>query len=113
MFVALAVAVFPFSIPSFDFIYFHFCRHFMSAFLGTRSIEIADAPIFIYIHGGYWQILDKTVSAYGVEPLVNSGIKVIVLDYELCPNVSLEQLVDQVQRAAAFIVKYATTLGSR
>lgn len=76
-------------------------------------LKIADAPIFIYIHGGYWQMLDKAVSAYCVKPLVTAGIKVIVLDYDLCPNVTLEQLVDQIQRAGTFFLQYAFQLGTR
>lgn len=65
------------------------------------SFLFLDAPIFIYIHGGYWQLanIDKTNSAYVVEPLYKAGHKVIVLDYDICPNITLEQLVDQVQRA--------------
>lgn len=67
----------------------------------------ADSPIFIYIHGGYWQELNKTNSAYCVHPLVAAGIKVIVLDYDLCPNVTLEQIVSQIERAGEYILDYA------
>lgn len=77
------------------------------------NICVPDAPIFVYIHGGYWQELDKTISAYPVEPLYKAGHKVIVLDYELCPRITLEQLVDQVQRAGIFIVNYAKSMGTR
>ena len=72
-----------------------------------------DAPIFVYIHGGYWQEVDKEDSAYCVGPLINSGCKVIILDYDLCPTVTLDQLVDQVNRAGEFILSYAHTMGSR
>ncbi|XP_031622293.1 kynurenine formamidase [Contarinia nasturtii] len=72
-----------------------------------------DAPVFVYIHGGYWQALDKTVSAYVVEPLYKAGHKVIVLDYDICPNVTLEQLVDQIHRAGISIVNYAKSIGTR
>lgn len=77
--------------------------------------QFSDAPIYIYIHGGYWQIVDicKEVSAQGVAPLVAAGIKVIVLDYEKCPKVSLEQLVDEMGRAIDFILDYALENGSR
>lgn len=70
---------------------------------------ISDAPIYVYIHGGYWQIVDicKEVSAHGVTPLVAAGIRVIVMNYEKCPKVSLEQLVDDMGRAIDFIVAYA------
>lgn len=55
---------------------------------------IPDAPIFVFVHGGYWHLdFDKTTSAFMVEPLYKAGLKVIVLDYDLCPKVTLEQLV--------------------
>lgn len=77
--------------------------------------QFSDAPIYIYIHGGYWQIVDicKEVSAQGVAPLVAAGIKVIVVDYEKCPKVSLEQLVDEMGRAIDFILDYALAIGTR
>jgi arylformamidase len=65
-----------------------------------------DSPIFVYIHGGYWQGMEKWNSAYVVDPLVKKGIRVIVLDYDLCPSVTLEQLVAQVQKAFKWISDY-------
>lgn len=41
---------------------------------------------FVYIHGGYWQELNKDISAYCVEPLVNAGIRVVVPGYDLAPK---------------------------
>lgn len=92
-----------FSFP-FDCLYSQYWTHILNNLHG-----ISDAPIYIYIHGGYWQILDicKEVSAYGVAPLVATGIKVIVMNYEKCPNVSLEQLVDEMERAIDFILDFA------
>lgn len=77
--------------------------------------EISDAPIYIYVHGGYWQIMEicKEVNAYGATPLVTAGIKVIVMNYEKCPNVSLEQLVDEMERAIDFILDFALENGTR
>lgn len=40
---------------------------------------------FVYIHGGYWQELNKDISAYCVEPLMNAGIRVIIPGYDLAP----------------------------
>ncbi|XP_058447443.1 kynurenine formamidase [Malaya genurostris] len=67
-----------------------------------------NAPLFVYIHGGYWQILNKDESAYCVKPLVEKGIRVFVLDYDLCPNITLTQTVEQIKRAGEYILKYAT-----
>nr|ABF18206.1 kynurenine formamidase [Aedes aegypti] len=66
-----------------------------------------DAPLFVYVHGGYWQMLSKKESAYCAKPLVQKGYRVIVLDYALCPKVTLEDLVKQVQRAGEYILNYA------
>lgn len=66
-----------------------------------------DAPLFVYVHGGYWQMLSKKDSAYCAKPLVRKGYRVIVVDYELCPKVTLEELVKQMQRAGEYILNYA------
>lgn len=65
----------------------------------------ADAPVFVYIHGGYWQMLDKNISAYCVAPLVTAGIKVIVVGYDLCPTVTLAELVEQITKFGEFLLK--------
>lgn len=49
-------------------------------------------------------MLDKNVSAYCVEPLLAAGIKVIVLGYDLCPTVTLTELVEQVTKFGEFIL---------
>ncbi|KAL5293410.1 AFMID.2 family protein [Megaselia abdita] len=66
-----------------------------------------DKPIFIYLHGGYWQRLNKEVSAYCVSPLAEKGYRVIVMDYNLCPKVNLETVVSQVKEGVKHILKYA------
>lgn len=66
-----------------------------------------NAPLFVYVHGGYWQMLSKKESAYCAKPLVQKGYRVIVLDYALCPKVTLEELMKQVQRAGEYILNYA------
>ncbi len=46
----------------------------------------AEAPIFVYFSGGYWQELSGDVSAYPVEPLVKAGVVVAVVDYDRAPG---------------------------
>lgn len=53
-------------------------------------------------------MMDKWNSAYMVPPLVAKGIRVIVVDYELCPVVTLEKLVQQVQKSFKWISDYVT-----
>lgn len=48
--------------------------------------SISSDNTFVYIHGGYWQELNKDISAYCVQPLVTAGIRVIIPDYDLSPT---------------------------
>lgn len=70
-----------------------------------------DAPLFVYIHGGYWQMLEKETSAYPAKPLVDHGVRVMIVGYELCPSLTLEELVRQVKVAGEFVLNYATENG--
>lgn len=47
---------------------------------------ILDASVFIYIHGGYWQALDRNISSYCVQPLFKAGSVVAVVGYDLTPK---------------------------
>jgi len=73
----------------------------------------SDAPIVVYIHGGYWQDLNKDMSAYCVGPLVSNGYKVIVVEYDLCPQLTLSELIQQVTKCGVFILDYADRLKCR
>lgn len=47
---------------------------------------ISDAPIFVFIHGGYWQEFSKDLTGFSVPLFVKNKIKVITVGYDLCPN---------------------------
>nr|XP_014286336.1 kynurenine formamidase isoform X2 [Halyomorpha halys] len=72
-----------------------------------------DSPIFVYIHGGYWQELNKDISNYPVLPLVESGIRVFVPDYSLAPEASVSDIVEQIKRLGEYVLKGAAESGSR
>jgi len=56
-------------------------------------------PLHIFIHGGYWQALDKADHSFVAKPFVERGIAVAVVNYDLCPGVSLSHIVDQMREA--------------
>lgn len=58
-------------------------------------------------------MLNKNISAYCVGPLVTAGIKVIVLEYDLCPTVTLTELVEQVAKFGEFILQNSEYANSR
>jgi len=63
----------------------------------------SNAPVLVFIHGGYWQRLDKDHYAFALEPLVAAGALVATVNYPLCPDVSLDTLVDRVRAACAWV----------
>lgn len=62
-----------------------------------------DAPVLLFVHGGYWRALSKADSAFMAPALTAAGACVVVIDYDLAPAVSLDQIVAQVRRALAWL----------
>lgn len=70
-----------------------------------------DAPIVVYLHGGYWRVGEKEKQAILAEPLVQSGFPVVMLGTDLCPAVSLDTIVEQVIRGIVWTAKNAKRIG--
>jgi len=67
--------------------------------------EVPNAPVFVFIHGGYWRALDsKDFSgvALGLHPL---GITTVVINYALCPFVTVDEITRQVRAATAWVLR--------
>jgi arylformamidase len=62
-----------------------------------------NAPIFVFIHGGYWRALSKDHFGFIAEPLLNAGAAVAMVDYDLCPAVPLSTVVEQVAQSIAWV----------
>jgi len=52
--------------------------------------------LVVFIHGGYWRALDKSDHRVVVPPLVEAGTVVVNLNYDLCPNVTLDAICHQI-----------------
>ncbi|HRO32583.1 MAG TPA: alpha/beta hydrolase [Brevundimonas sp.] len=62
-----------------------------------------DAPVAVFIHGGYWQALDKDWFG-GIAPaLAAHGISVAIPSYDLAPAVRVGAIVGQMRRAVEAI----------
>lgn len=70
-----------------------------------------NAPLFAFIHGGYWRSLDKSDFSWIAPPLVNHGIAVALLNYGLAPKTALEDIVRQMLRALAWLYRNADRYG--
>jgi arylformamidase len=67
----------------------------------------AEGPLLIYIHGGYWQELDKADSAFMVPGLHEQGVAVAVLGYGLAPRLDLDAIVAMVRSGVRFLMDNA------
>ncbi|KAI1884377.1 hypothetical protein AGOR_G00225780 [Albula goreensis] len=69
-------------------------------------------PIVIYIHGGYWQFLSKEESGFMAVPLVQRGVAVAAVGYDIAPKGNMDLIVSQVRSSIVSIVqKYSHTSG--
>jgi len=59
----------------------------------------ANAPLFFFIHGGYWRALDKRDFSFIAPSFVAARVGVALVNYDLCPKVTIETIVAQVLRS--------------
>ncbi|MCX7381804.1 MAG: alpha/beta hydrolase [Alphaproteobacteria bacterium] len=60
-------------------------------------------PLAMFIHGGYWQRLDRSFVSHFAAGLNAHGVAVAMPSYDLCPQVSLADLTGQLRAAARFL----------
>lgn len=70
-----------------------------------------NRPLHMYLHGGYWQRGERSANHFMAEGLCANGINVAMVGYDLCPAVSLGDIVTQVRRALAWLWRNAPSLG--
>ena len=69
------------------------------------------APVHLFIHGGYWRRFAARDFAWVAEPLVARGITAVIVNYALCPLVSLTEIVRQVRASIAWCHGNAESFG--
>ena len=62
-----------------------------------------EAPVVVFIHGGYWQALDKTWFSWIAPALLSHGVSVAIPSYDLCPNVRLGRIVEQMRAVTTLL----------
>ncbi|WP_396595328.1 alpha/beta hydrolase [Brevundimonas sp. R86498] len=62
-----------------------------------------DAPVAVFLHGGYWQALDRSWFS-GIAPaLLAHGVGLAIPSYDLCPDVRLGRIIGQAREAVELI----------
>ena len=67
--------------------------------LDVFPAEADGAPVQFYIHGGYWRAQDKSDVSFFAEPFTAAGACVVIINYDLCPDVTLPEIMAEVVRA--------------
>src|SRR5205823_3992301 len=70
-----------------------------------------EAPLFVFVHGGYWQELSQKESAPMAAQVLAAGFAFATLNYTLAPEGTIESNVREVSRALAFLQENASDLG--
>ena len=60
-----------------------------------------DAPLVVYIHGGYWQRGDRGDYSFIAEALVAQGATVVLPSYTLCPELSVAGITEEMRQFLA------------
>jgi arylformamidase len=80
-------------------------RHTLDLFAASD-----EGPIVVFIHGGYWQALDASFFSHCARGLNAHGLTVAVPTYDLCPAVTVAEIVRQMQSATRELAKLGQPL---
>jgi arylformamidase len=62
-----------------------------------------NAPLAVFIHGGWWRSLEPSLFSQMARGPNERGVSVAVVGYDLCPNVTIADIIEQMQRMCAFL----------
>ena len=68
--------------------------------------------LLMFIHGGYWRALDKKEHSFVAAELVKHGVTVAVVNYALCPSVTIEAIIRQMLQASAWLWRNGGNFGA-
>jgi arylformamidase len=67
---------------------------------------------FLFLHGGYWRMLDKSDFSFVAAPFIAQGFAVAVANYDLCPDVSIAAIVDEARHAVSWLARDGAAHGA-
>jgi len=61
------------------------------------------APLALFIHGGYWRSLEPVMFSHMAHGVNAHGIAAAVVGYDLCPDVTIAEIIEQIRHACIFL----------
>ncbi len=69
------------------------------------------APILVYLHGGFWALRTSKEFGFVARGPASRGVATVVVNYALCPEVTIDEIVRQTRAALSWIYKNAGGIG--
>ena len=69
-----------------------------------------QGPVVVFIHGGYWQALDGSFFSHLAGGLNAHGISVAIPSYDLCPAVTVDEIIRQMRMATRELARLGRSL---
>jgi arylformamidase len=76
-------------------------RQFVDLFAPAKPAE--GGPVAVFIHGGFWRAGSPVIYSNLARGLNAHGVTVAVVGYDLCPQVSLSTIVDEIRAGCVFV----------
>lgn len=82
---------------------------------GEGPLETADffycgkpnRPLMVFFHGGYWRARDKKDYSFIVNGILPLDCSLVVMNYDLCPAVTVREIVRQTKRGLEWVARQA------
>lgn len=75
------------------------------------AAERPNGTVLVYIHGGYWRSGSKEDNCNFVPTFTKRGATVVLVEYDLCPQVTVTDTVRQTRASIAWVHKNITRYG--
>jgi arylformamidase len=73
--------------------------------LDIYAADKPGGPVLIYIHGGYWRSGSKEDNCNFVPTFTHRGATVVLVEYDLCPQVTVSDIVRQTRASIAWVYR--------
>ena len=83
----------------------------LDVFPASRPAAHPGAPVLVFIHGGYWRSLDKADHSFIAPAFTAKGACVVLLNYALCPAVTVTDISLQMVHALAWVWRHIASYG--
>jgi arylformamidase len=73
--------------------------------LDIYAADQAGGPVLVYIHGGYWRSGSKEENCNFAPTFTQRGATVVLVEYDLCPQVTVSDIVRQTRASIAWVYR--------